>query len=219
MGQRHFWQRSPDPTLFQVEHWLGSKPQSSIDSLDYHAVWKRLLRWQQRIGHLGDPIPPKLSQDIAASLQLTKPDLTKEQMIQELDLLRARVLATLIPVERAYLLNTTWTLCKTSTLVTGFDVTCWDLFIKSVRKHAYDLDLTMYYEFVRPRLVDGIAGVRVEGNAHQLQDLVNRCYGAIGINLASLASQEYMREIPTFASAQMLRHALVEVPEVALRKE
>ena len=226
-------------TLFNAEAWLEDA-QRDVTAGNYERVWKALLSWRKAVGKPGDPMKKRLLKGAQASIEAEgKAEPTSEEIGSYIEELRERIARTLLPVERAYLLNKRfkWQL-RAGDITTFVRSDRIHNFLVRANKYARQHDLH-YEERLTPphRSVgnygwSGSAWMKVEGNAVELQNFVDEvcCFfvGADGERFYRLyPAEEFVRQnrksaamgdIPSYETAAKVMDGFVQVPLESLRE-
>lgn len=221
-----------DPRILEREHWLGWNAQQLVDEGKLATVRKRMLKWQQALGKPGDPVTQTQYRSALKSLRQAErgaraPDRAKvEAAIADA---RTLLADSLLPVDRAYLLGTKFTLVHRWT-PHPLTLSWSENFISHTREDAGELGLRSSSELTPPHAVRlmigygwdlGHASIKVEGNAAQLQQFLKR--NSIRGILVKLYPEQlqgpFMQEIPWYRKAAQVRNPLVRVPDPLLAPE
>jgi hypothetical protein len=234
------WRITSDLTLFSSQDWL-SGTQEAISSGDYRKAWKDLMAWQKAVGKPGDPLDGWLLKSARASLQAEEgKEVSPEEVVSRTEELRTRISRTLLPVERAYLVNEHFQWHLSASDIGDFMAADW-IFDFLVRARAYARQHNLSYDdrFHPPhRSVgnygwSGSARMQIKGNAMELQNFADEvcCFfvGADGERtyrkypaqafISQNEKSKAMRPIPSYEAAVAVADGFVLVPEDALRED
>jgi hypothetical protein len=234
------WRITPDPTLFSSQDWLRGT-QEVIDNGDYKQAWQALMAWQKAVGKPADPISGRLLKNLLASLQAgDDQEVSAEEIASTTEKLREKISRTLLPIERAYLVNEHFKWQLHANDIGDFIAADWIFdFLVRARQYAQQHNLSYDDRFTPPRRSignygwSGSARMQIEGSAMDLQNFADAvCCLFVDANgeraYRKYPAQEFihqnenskaMRPIPSYEVAVAVVDGFVHAPEAALRED